>query len=65
MDILREIGKEGMNREIPRFRAGDTVRVYVKIVEIGGKKRVRPQFYEGVVIGRHNAGRTRPWYHRQ
>jgi len=57
MDILRDIGKEATAREIPEFRAGDIVRVHVKIVEPGQKKqRVRPQLYEGVVIRRRNAG---------
>jgi large subunit ribosomal protein L19 len=70
MDILRELGKEQMDKEIPAFRAGDTVRVYVQITEIGatgpvkaarpGKKekqtRIRPQMYEGVVIRRKGGG---------
>lgn len=60
MDIIRELGQEQMARELPEFRSGDTVRVYVQIVETGlsskEKQRVRPQMYEGVVIARHNAG---------
>jgi large subunit ribosomal protein L19 len=59
MDILRELGKKQMEREVPEFRAGDTVKVSVRIVEEsakGEKARVRPQIYEGVVIRRHNAG---------
>jgi large subunit ribosomal protein L19 len=60
MDVLRKVGHETTKKEIPEFRAGDTVRVYVRIVEKGlGKKdapRVRPQLYEGVVIRRRNAG---------
>ncbi len=38
---------------IPEFRAGDSVRVYVKVVE-GERERVQP--YEGVVLGRKNRG---------
>jgi len=61
MDILKEIGREAMEKkEVPDFRAGDTVRVFVRIVEKGlGKKekaRVRPQMFEGVVIRRRSAG---------
>ncbi|MBF8272143.1 MAG: LSU ribosomal protein L19P [Magnetococcales bacterium] len=37
----------------PVFRPGDTLRVHVKVSE-GGRERV--QIYEGVCIGRHNAG---------
>jgi large subunit ribosomal protein L19 len=38
---------------IPEFKAGDTVRVHVKIKE-GEKERIQP--YEGLVIGRRGAG---------
>lgn len=44
-----EIGK--VEREIPSFRAGDTVRVGVKVKE-GQRERV--QMFEGVVIARSN-----------
>lgn len=61
MDILDELGRKAMEgKEVPDFKAGDTVRVYVRIVEKGlGKKdkaRVRPQMFEGVCIRRHNSG---------
>ena len=46
-----EIGK--VEREIPSFRAGDTVRVGVKVKE-GNRERV--QNFEGVVIARSNRG---------
>ena len=39
--------------ERPQMRAGDTVRVHVKVRE-GDKERV--QVFEGVVIGRHRGG---------
>jgi len=39
--------KEQIRGDIPDFRAGDTVRVYVRIVE-GQKERI--QVFEGVVI---------------
>jgi large subunit ribosomal protein L19 len=44
-----EIGK--VERDIPDFRAGDTVRVGVKVVE-GQRERI--QNFEGVVIARSN-----------
>lgn len=44
-----EIGK--VEKEIPEFRAGDTVRVGVKVIE-GTRERV--QMFEGVVIARSN-----------
>ncbi|MBV7266841.1 50S ribosomal protein L19 [Erythrobacter sp. WH131] len=46
-----EIGK--VEKEIPEFRAGDTVRVGVKVTE-GNRERV--QNFEGVVIARSNRG---------
>ena len=42
-----------LNKKIPDFKAGDTVRVVVRIVE---EKNTRNQAYEGVVIARHNDG---------
>jgi large subunit ribosomal protein L19 len=53
MSIIDEIMKDSLNKKIPRFKAGDTVRVYLKIKE-GEKERV--QYYEGVVIGIHKNG---------
>ncbi|MEO0462107.1 MAG: 50S ribosomal protein L19 [Pseudomonadota bacterium] len=44
-----EIGKA--NKDIPKFQAGDTVRVGVKVTE-GTRERV--QNFEGVVIARSN-----------
>lgn len=42
-----------MKKNIPVFKAGDTVRVQVKIVE-GDKSRI--QAFQGVVIARQNGG---------
>lgn len=39
--------------DIPGFRAGDTVRVHVRVAE-GGRERV--QVFEGVVIARNGSG---------
>lgn len=40
-------------REVPAFRAGDTVKVHVKVIE-GTRSRI--QIFQGVVIRRHGAG---------
>ncbi len=39
--------------DIPAFRAGDTVKVHVKVIE-GTRSRV--QVFQGVVISRHGSG---------
>lgn len=44
---------EKLAAKVPEFAPGDTVRVNVKVVE-GSRERV--QAYEGVCIGRKNAG---------
>lgn len=51
--ILADIEQEFFRSDIPEFRAGDTVRVGVKVVE-GNRERV--QDFEGVVIRRRSAG---------
>ncbi len=45
--------EESQRKEIPSFSIGDTVKVYLKIVE-GDKERI--QVFEGIVIGRKGAG---------
>jgi len=49
MDIIEMLEKEQMRGDIPGFKPGDTVKVYVKIVE-GQKERI--QVFEGVVTRR-------------
>ncbi|MDR6227292.1 50S ribosomal protein L19 [Desmospora profundinema] len=51
--MVRELGEEQLRNDIPRFRAGDTVRVHVKVVE-GQRERI--QVFEGVVIQRRGGG---------
>lgn|SRR5690606_20577279 len=55
MDLIKFVESEvnGTNANVPDFKAGDTVNVYVKIVE-GNKERT--QLYQGVVIQRKNYG---------
>src|SRR5215467_3083068 len=47
--IISEIEKSQLKENVPSFRAGDTVRVYAKVIE-GGKERI--QMFEGVVIAK-------------
>ncbi len=51
MNIIATLEKEGLKENVSDFNIGDTVRVYVKVVE-GDKERL--QAYEGVVIARKN-----------
>lgn len=53
MNIIDTIEKEGMRTDIPVFNIGDTVKVFVKVVE-GTHERL--QVFEGVVIARKNGG---------
>lgn len=53
MDIIREIEKEQMKENLPEFNVGDTVRVYVKVVE-GTRERL--QAFEGIVIQKRHGG---------
>ena len=49
MNIIDKINEKQINKNIPEFRVGDTVRVDVKIIE---GKRERIQAFEGIVIAR-------------
>ena len=53
MNIVDRIGMEQIRKDIPPFKAGDTLKVHVKIVE-GDKQRI--QVFQGVCIARHNKG---------
>ena len=54
MDLIQGIEAEGLKQSIPPFRAGDRVRVHVRVVE--GEKS-RTQVFEGNVIARkHGEG---------
>jgi len=52
-NIIREIEKEQLKQEAPKFNVGDTVRVHNKIVE-GTRERV--QIFEGAVIKKQGGG---------
>ena len=51
--LIQELTKEQFRDDMPDFRAGDTVRVHVRVVE-GTHERI--QMFEGVVIKRKGAG---------
>ena len=56
MNLIQQLEAEAienLGKDIPEFRAGDSVRVGVKVVE-GTRERV--QNFEGVVIARSNRG---------
>ena len=58
MNILDTLAQATMDkvsaeRPVPRFEPGDTLRVHVKVQE-GNRERI--QVYEGLCIGRKNAG---------
>jgi len=53
MDIIRELEKDLMKKEITDFKVGDTVKVAVRIKE--GDK-TRSQAFEGIVIARKGSG---------
>lgn len=53
MQRFDEIDKASLRDDIPEFRAGDTVKVHVKVIE-GNRSRV--QVFQGVVIRRHGGG---------
>ncbi len=51
--VIDELEKEYLKESLPTFNAGDTVKVFVKIVE-GNKERI--QAFEGTIIKIHGAG---------
>ena len=56
MDIIQTLEKEQMEKlakNIPNFKAGDTLKVHCKIKE-GERERI--QIFEGVCIARNNDG---------
>jgi large subunit ribosomal protein L19 len=53
MNVIDVLNRDQLKEAVPKFRAGDTVKVYSKVVE-GGKERT--QMFEGVVIVRKGGG---------
>ena len=55
MQRLDAVDAASMKQDIPYFRAGDTVRVHVKVIE-GNRSRI--QVFQGVVLARKGHGLT-------
>ncbi len=53
MDLIKEVEKQNLKEDLPRFGPGDKVKVHVKVTE-GGRERT--QAFEGVVIRRQGSG---------
>lgn len=51
--LIDAVTKEYLKSDIPAFRAGDNVKVHVRIKE-GERERI--QVFEGLVISRHGGG---------
>ena len=52
-NVIAELGNAVKRDDVPAFRAGDTIKVHVKVVE-GNRSRV--QVFQGVVIRRQGSG---------
>ena len=50
-EIIRSIESAQLRTDLPKFKVGDTIRVFVKVVE-GSRERL--QAFEGTVIARRN-----------
>ena len=53
MDLIKELNKEALQKEITNVQVGDTVRVHVKVKE-GSRERI--QVFEGTVIAKKHGG---------
>ena len=53
MQKLDELDKASLRGDVPAFRAGDNVKVHVKVIE-GNRSRI--QVFQGYVIGRQGRG---------
>ncbi|WP_457207085.1 50S ribosomal protein L19 [Nocardioides sp. P5_C9_2] len=52
-NVLNELVSDTLRSDVPDFRAGDTIKVHVKVIE-GSRSRV--QVFQGVVIRVHGSG---------
>ena len=51
--VIESLERAQLRGDIPRFKAGDTVRVHFKVIE-GQRQRI--QVFEGIVLKRQGAG---------
>jgi len=52
-NVIADLGSALKRDDVPDFRAGDTIKVHVKVVE-GNRSRI--QIFQGVVIRIHGSG---------
>jgi large subunit ribosomal protein L19 len=52
-NVITELGNAQKRDDVPAFRAGDNIKVHVKVIE-GSRSRI--QVFQGVVIRIHGAG---------
>jgi large subunit ribosomal protein L19 len=53
VDLIREVTQQYLKTDIPEFRAGDNLKVHVRLKE-GEKERI--QIFEGLVVARKHGG---------
>jgi large subunit ribosomal protein L19 len=53
MNQLQEVERSYLKEGLPDFRAGDTLKVHVRVIE-GSKERI--QMFQGVVLSRRGGG---------
>lgn len=53
LNLVHEVTKSQLRKDVPEFRSGTTVKVHVRIKE-GDKSRI--QIFEGVVIAKSGGG---------
>ena len=53
MNILDVVDAASLRKDIPQFRAGDELKIHVRVIE-GSKSRL--QVFQGIVIGRQGNG---------
>jgi large subunit ribosomal protein L19 len=51
--IIESLEQRNLRTDVPRFKAGDTVRVHFKVIE---GQRARVQVFEGIVLKRQGSG---------
>lgn len=54
--LIRTVEQDFMQKALPEFRPGDTLRVHERILEGGKEGRERVQVFEGVVLKKSGSG---------
>jgi large subunit ribosomal protein L19 len=53
MDLIKELNKTQLEKEMPKVQVGDTVKMHMKVKE-GSRERI--QIFEGTVIAKKHGG---------